>query len=680
MALAEAHPGGDDVEALEPVHEAPGVTPEWRARLERVALAPLAETGRAYRLWLVALVAIIAWGVYAYSTQIATGLIVTGMRDRISWGVYIASFVFFIGISHAGTLLSAILRASKARWQLSITRMAELITVVALIVGALFPFIDMGRPDRFLNLLFYGRWQSPLMWDILAISTYLTGSTLYLLLPLIPDFALARDRLGPTASRFRRTLFTLGAVGYRGTPAQRRALERAMTVMMIVIIPVAVSVHTVVSWIFAMTLRVPFNTTVFGPFFVAGAIYSGIAAIIVLMAVLRRVLHFEEFITITQFRGLGYLLGAFTLIMGYFNLQEYAVHGYKLEAGMLFHFQQLMTGPFAPLFWFYILGGILLPGLLILHPRTRTIRGIVVAAVLALLAMWVERYLIVVSGLRVPLMPYTPADYLPSWVEWSVLGGAFGLFALIISLFAKLFPVISIWEVTEHRGPEPAPPSADWRPRPARAALGAGVLSILVVAGTAAGLLLGGQARADDRTGTQLAATLPAQAALGQSVEARARLTDGNGRPIAKAVVAFSAQLSFLGVTDLSVLAESTTDANGDANAIFELHVSGTLEIRAVYLGDERHVPAMFSLPITVAGDTQLYVQTAGVRVPGLNEPPQIGAVAHGEPNGLLRFVGQLWPALSGWPIALVLGVIWSLYVFVAYLVTRIARAEDESA
>ncbi|HET6701825.1 MAG TPA: NrfD/PsrC family molybdoenzyme membrane anchor subunit [Gemmatimonadaceae bacterium] len=666
------------MEALEGQHAAPGVTPEWRARLERRALAPLAGTGRAYWLWLAGLLAVIALGLYAYSTQLENGLLVTGMRDRISWGIYIASFVFFIGISHAGTLLSAILRAAKARWQLSITRMAELITVVALMVGALFPLIDLGRPDRILNVFFYGRWQSPLIWDILAISTYLTGSTLYLLLPLIPDFARARDRLGPTASRFRRTLFTLGAVGYRGTPAQRRALERAMTVMMIVIIPVAVSVHTVVSWIFAMTLRVPFNTTVFGPFFVAGAIYSGIAAIIVLMAVLRRLLHFEEFITVTQFKGLGDLLAAFTLIMGYFNLQEYAVHGYKLEAGMPFHFDQLMTGPFALIFWFYILGGIVLPGLLILNPRTRTIRGIVAAAVLALVAMWIERYLIVVAGLRVPLMPYLPADYFPSWVEWSILGGAFALFALIISVFAKLFPVISIWEVIEHRGPEPAPPPVDWRPRPARAPLGAGVLSVLAVVGSAAGLMLGGQAGADDRIGTQITASVPAAAALGQGIEARARLTDGDGRPIAKAVVAFSAQRTFLGTTDLAVLAETTTDASGVATAIVELRLAGTFEIRAVYLGDEGHAPAMASAPITITGDAQLYVQSAGVRVPGLNEAPLTGTVVLGEPNGLLRAVSGLWPALSGWPIALVLLTIWSLYFFVAYLVTGIARAADE--
>lgn len=440
---------------------------EWRRRLEARVLAPLMSTSLRYRLWVLALAAVVAWGLYAYSYQLQYGLVVTGMRDRISWGVYIASFVFFIGISHAGTLLSAILRVTKARWQMSVTRMAEFITVVALMVGALFPFIDLGRPDRILNLVIYGRWQSPLVWDIMAIATYLTGSTIYLYLPLIPDFALCRDRLGPSAPPWRRWLYSILSLGWHGLPPQRQALDRAMTVMMIVIIPVAVSVHTVVSWIFAMTLREPFNSTIFGAYFVAGAIFSGIASIIVLMAVLRKILHLEEFITLIQFRNLGYMLAAFTLIMSYMNLSEYVTTGYKMAEGAPFHFTQLMVGPFAPLFWFYILGGLLLPGLIVLLPRTRTIAGITTAAVLVLVAMWIERYLIVVAGFRVPLMPYEPASYFPTWVELSILAGAFALFALIISLFAKLFPLVSIWEVVEHRGPEPALSRGTAAPKPA---------------------------------------------------------------------------------------------------------------------------------------------------------------------------------------------------------------------
>ena len=427
----------------------------WRARLEGRVLAPLRGTSWLYFLWIVLLLIVIGWALYAYSQQLENGLIVTHMRDHISWGLYIISFVFFIGISHAGTLLSAILRVTRARWQMSITRMAEFITGVALMVAALYPFIDLGRPDRILNMAFFGRWQSPLFWDIFAIITYFTGSLIYLYLPLIPDFALCRDRLGPEAPAWRRWFFTTAAIGWKGTEGQRRALDHAMTVMMIVIIPVAVSVHTVVSWVFAMTLRAPFNSTLFGVFFVAGAIYSGIAAIIILMAILRWLMHLEEFITKTQFMYLGYLLGTMAAIMGYLNISEYLTTGYKMEEGIRFYIQQLTVGPFAWLFWFYILGGILLPILLMLSPRTRNIKGIFFSALLVLVAMWIERYLIIVAGFRVPLMAYPPANYSPSWVEWSILAGGFALFALFISIFAKLFPVVSIWEVVEHRGPEP---------------------------------------------------------------------------------------------------------------------------------------------------------------------------------------------------------------------------------
>src|SRR5512142_2351076 len=305
----------------------------WRARLEERVLAPLRGTGRRYVAWVAFLLAVLGWALFAYIQQLQHGLIVTNLRDRISWGLYIASFVFFIGISHAGTLLSAILRVTRAHWQMPVTRMAEFITGVALMVAALFPAIDMGRPERILNMALYGRWQSPLIWDILAIITYLTGSLIYLYLPLIPDFALCRNRLGSHSPAWQRLFFTTAAAGWKGTPVQRQALERAMSIMMIVIIPVAVSVHTVVSWVFAMSLRDPLNSTLFGVFFVAGAIYSGIAAIIILMAVLRWVLHLEEFITKTQFVYLGYLLATLAAVMGYLNISEYLTTGYKMAAG-----------------------------------------------------------------------------------------------------------------------------------------------------------------------------------------------------------------------------------------------------------------------------------------------------------------------------------------------------------
>ncbi|MEK7847368.1 MAG: NrfD/PsrC family molybdoenzyme membrane anchor subunit [Chloroflexota bacterium] len=439
----------------------------FRARLERSALAPMGRPSRAYFLWVGFLVSVVAVGAYAYSIQLREGLIVTGMRDRILWGMYITLFVFFIGISHAGTLISAILRASHAKWRFPVTRMAEFITVVALMTGALMPMIDMGRIDRVLNMFLYGRWQSPLMWDILAITTYLTGSIIYLYLPMIPDLALVRDRLAPTASALKRRIYTALAIGWHDTSGQKRHLGTAIGLMMLVIIPIAVSVHTVVSWIFAMTLREPWNNPMFGAYFVAGAIYSGIAALLLLMAILRRIYHLEEYITPKQFINLGLLLGAFSFIMVYFNASEYVTAGYKLAGEEAFHFEQLFTGPFAPYYWFYALGGLVLPGLIILMPWTRTVKGMVVAAILVVAGMWVERYFIVVSGLRVPLMPYDAASYFPTWVEWAIMAGALAWFSLLITIFIKLFPVIAVWEVTEHHEAEVAVRAAVAEARPA---------------------------------------------------------------------------------------------------------------------------------------------------------------------------------------------------------------------
>ncbi len=427
---------------------------QWRERLEQTTLAPITKTSVWYYVWVAALLAVIGWGLYAYSVQLREGLVETGMRDRISWGLYITTFVFFIGISHAGTLISAILRVSQAPWRTPITRMAEFITVVSLICGAMFVIIDLGRPDRILNVFIYGRWQSPIIWDVLAITTYLTASTAYLFLPMIPDLALFRDRLAGRVSRWRIRLYSLLSVNWKGSDDQKRSMGSAITVAMILIIPIAVSVHTVVSWIFAMTLRSPWNSTLFGAFFVAGALYSGVAALIILMAILRKIYHLEEYIKPKHFIYLGYLLATFALIMIYANISEFTVTGYKLEAGEEFHFRQLFLNEFAGLFWFYALAGLALPPLLILMPWTRNITGIVGASVLVVIAMFIERYYIVVTGLRVPLMPYEPASYTPTWVEISVVAAGFALFALLITLFIKVFPILAVWEVVEEHEAE----------------------------------------------------------------------------------------------------------------------------------------------------------------------------------------------------------------------------------
>jgi molybdopterin-containing oxidoreductase family membrane subunit len=399
------------------------------------------------RLLVAGLCLVVAWGVFAWIHQVRTGLGVTGLSNHVSWGLYITNFVFFIGISHAGTLVSAILRLTHAEWRRPITRLAEMITVVALVTGASMVVVDMGRPDRLLNILRFPHLRSPILWDVLSISTYLTGSLIYLYLPLVPDLASIRGsrRIG----RVRRRLYAAMSLRWAELPEQKRRLNRAIGIMAVVIVPVAVSVHTVVSWIFGMTLREGWNSTIFGPYFVVGAIFSGIAGIIVVMAAFRRVYHLEEFITPRHFQYLGSLLLVLGLVYAYFTASEYITIGFKLRVGDDALLSALLVGRYAVLFWSFAIGGTVVPILLLAFRRTRTIPGIVTAAVLVNVGMWLKRFVIIVPSMALPLMPWEWGTYRPTWVEWSITAATFAAFVLVFVVLARLFPVISVWEVRE---------------------------------------------------------------------------------------------------------------------------------------------------------------------------------------------------------------------------------------
>jgi molybdopterin-containing oxidoreductase family membrane subunit len=420
-----------------------------RARLAATVERPLRTGAWGFRgrLLVSGLAAVVAWGVFAWIWQLKHGLAVTGLNNHVTWGFYLTNFVFFIGISHAGTLVSAILRLSHAEWRRPITRLAEMITVVALIVGASMVVADMGRPDRLQNVILHAHLRSPILWDVLSISTYLAGSFLYLYLPLVPDLALLRDaHLG---GRIRSKVYTLLSLRWNGGTEQRRLIGRAIGIMAVVIVPVAVSVHTVVSWIFGMTLRSGWNSTIFGPYFVVGAIFSGIAGIIVVMAIFRRVYHLEEFITEKHFRNLGTLLLVLGVLYFYFTLSEYATVGFKMQVGDASLLSALLVGRFALLFWTFAIFGLILPIVLLAVPRTRTPRWIITAAVLVNIGMWLKRFVIIIPSMSLPLMPYEWGSYRPTWVEWSITAAAFAAFALVFAIFARIFPLISVWEVEE---------------------------------------------------------------------------------------------------------------------------------------------------------------------------------------------------------------------------------------
>jgi molybdopterin-containing oxidoreductase family membrane subunit len=414
---------------------------------EQVLLRPLVETSRGFKITAAVLGGITLWGAFAYYLQVRYGLGRTGLNRPEYWGIYIICFVFFIGISHAGTLISAILRVCKAEWRRSITRSAELITVLVIGFGAIQPVIDLGRPDRMLNIFLHAQLLSPLLWDVASIGLYFVACTVYLYVPLLPDLALIRDS-GIKAPR----LYRFVAAGYRDTPSQRARLERVIGILSIVVIPIAVSVHTVIGWIFAMTLRPMWHSTIFGPYFVMGAIYSGIAAILVAMVVLRKAYGLEQYFKAVHFDYLGRLLLLFSLLWFYFTFAEYLTAFYGGEPAEMRTFWAKVSGPFAIPFWSMVAGCFVIPLGLMCRQSTRTPRGTFVAGIAVMIGMWLERFNIVVpTSVNPRWEAESIGHYIPSWVEMSIMSATFSGFILLYMIATKFIPVVSIWEIKEGR-------------------------------------------------------------------------------------------------------------------------------------------------------------------------------------------------------------------------------------
>jgi molybdopterin-containing oxidoreductase family membrane subunit len=413
---------------------------------DEILFKPIYETGRGFYITFGIMFVVYLWALAMYVNQVFVGLGPTGMNQPVTWGFYIVNFVFFIGISHAGTLISAILRLSKAEWRRPITRMAEVITAIVLAIGGLHPILDLGRPDRMLNLFEAGRLQSPLLWDVTSITAYFTASTVYLYLPMIPDIAKIRDRGGKL-----QWLYTFLAWGWTGTEHQQKVLNRAINILMVMVIPIAISVHTVISYIFSMTLQPGWHSTIFGPYFVVGAIFSGIAALMIVMIAFRRVYHLENYLKDIHFQYLSTLLLIMSCIWFYFTFSEYLTGVFGAEPHELHIIMYKFTGPYAPHFWGMVACNFLIPVIILSFKKLRTIKGIFVASVAVVIGMWLERLIIVVPSLANPRMDLPIGFYYPTILEWALFAGGLAVFVMGFMLFSKFFPIISIWEIEEGR-------------------------------------------------------------------------------------------------------------------------------------------------------------------------------------------------------------------------------------
>jgi Ni/Fe-hydrogenase subunit HybB-like protein len=410
---------------------------------------PLNGASGRYLLVLFSLSAVILWGLYAWIYQLTHGIGVAGIRRPVFWGFYLIDFVFWIGISHAGTLISAILRLTDAGWRKPVTRAAEAITVFALMIGGMFPIIHLGRAWLFFWLfpypntrLLWPNFRSPLLWDVTAISTYLTGSTIYLFLPLIPDVA----QLAKHYEGWRRRLYRVLSLGWTGSDREWNALEHAMKLMAGIILAVAISVHTVVAWDFSMSVAPMWHSSIFGPYFVVGAIFSGIAALLIAMAIIRRVMHLENYLTPHHFNNLAKLLLLMSLLWLYFTVAENLTAWYGNEPKEMTVLGAHIRGNFAPYFWTMVCCNFVVPFVLLGIRRLRCITTAMIASVTVLIGMWLERFLIIVPTLSFGRLPAAWGHYSPSWVEISITVATFAAMVALYLAFAKLFPIVSVWE------------------------------------------------------------------------------------------------------------------------------------------------------------------------------------------------------------------------------------------
>ncbi len=411
------------------------------------------STSRRWYLWVTLLVLLILWAFYALAMQIMHGHIVTGMRDNVVWGIYIVNFVFFMGVSYAGALIGGSLLLFQAKWRGPVLRFAELLTIISLLIGPLFILLCIGRLDRLPYLLMYPRIQSPITWDVIAISTDLIGCVIFLWLVLIRDFARLRDEAGLKISKWRRKLYTFLALGYRGLPEQEKRLKLTKNIMAAMIIAIAIIVYSVLAWIFSVTLQPGWDSTIFGPYFVIAAVYSGAGVLIIIMWLYRKIFHLEAYITKKHFVSIGVVMMVLAMFFAYFTFSEYLTKWYgqkEMDSKLLNHLFNDYYYTF--LFANYI--SILVPIVIVGIRKFRSITSITIAAVISVLGLWFNRYLIVVPTLEIPFLPIQDTrpdwiSYSGTWVEYSLTLGGIALFCLLFTLATKLVPPIDISEMED---------------------------------------------------------------------------------------------------------------------------------------------------------------------------------------------------------------------------------------
>lgn len=422
--------------------------------LREAAVRPMLQRpGRTWVLLAVALGAVVVLGLVAWAIQLADGFSVDGYSNAAFWDVNIANFITVVGVSYGGAVISAVLRLAGADWRAPLVRIAEGVAVVTVLVGGAAIIPSVGHPERMAYELF-GRtnWTAPLIWDALAIATYAFASIVFFYLPLIPDLAIARETIGDRAGRLRPVVWRALSSGWVGSAAQRRLLGRMTGFLAVLIIPLAITVHSVLGWAFALTSFRPWwSEELWAPLFVVAALYTGIALVIVSLAALRRAYRLHDYITDRHFKLLGYILAPFAALYLYMSIADFLPGAYHGQPSTAAVFSKLLVGSYAPWWWIVVVGGMVVPLAIVAVPRTRRTRWIVFAAALVLPAFWINRVLMVILPSTYDMMNGSFGSYAWTWVNISITAAVMAAVPLLIMLLFRFVPILSVTEI-EHVG------------------------------------------------------------------------------------------------------------------------------------------------------------------------------------------------------------------------------------
>lgn len=389
----------------------------------------------------------------AYYQQLTQGLQVTGLNDYVSWGIYLSNFVFFVAASLIGMLMSSVLILSGQHWAKPISRIAEVIAVAFSAIAGLVIVSDMGMPQRLHHVILYGRIQSPILWDITVVNAYLLFSLLLFYVPLIPDLHILSGRFSGKLQILNK-IFKVGSLGYQGTEKQKKTIARLTRLLSYGILPLAFGIHTVTSWIFASTTRSGWHSTIFGPYFISGAFVAGVAAVVIVMTVVRKTHKLDQYLKDSHYDKLGKLLLVVSMLYIYFNINEYLVPLYGNKKADAHHLHELFAGKHAFMFWFTQIGCLLIPALLMFFKRFRKIKPLFLISIFVIVGAWLKRYLIVIPTQEHPYLPIQNVtekalNYQITLEEALVSIAPIILVIMIISVLLKFFPVVPIEESLE---------------------------------------------------------------------------------------------------------------------------------------------------------------------------------------------------------------------------------------